>query len=112
MFHRNGIFLAYRLFGDDAAGEGKSQMSPSAGWAKFKESNPDEFRTPMQHGGEGLGGPSPPEQNRRDFNNPRKGGEHERRFGREGGFGRQRGGMRRNQQVSSTSNVRLHDDRT
>ena len=44
-----------RLFGDDGQNDGGDankppMVSPSAGWAKLKESNPDEFRTPTSGG--------------------------------------------------------------
>jgi hypothetical protein len=45
-------FLFSSLFGDSAPKDGSSSSSPaspsSLGWAKFKETNPDEFRTPPE----------------------------------------------------------------
>ncbi len=84
--------LNIELFGDDAAAaadndndDGSSSktpslVSPSAGWAKFKESNPDEFRTPLRGGGGGGGSVSPEDM-----------GGSERRQGRRRGGGDGRG---------------------
>ncbi len=84
--------------GDVAASNsgGSPLVSPSAGWAKFKQTNPDEFRTPLRGGGgwggRGGGGSGAAQERPSPWASRRRGGRDR------GGFGRPRGmgGFKRN----------------